>query len=198
MFHPRLICAALLALVGGSLVLNSPVVPAAPVPKHLMPKEDPYCYSTRVGDRHESVFGGQKVVCVVTKAEKTPDGILVEVIEEHDGAPPTPYEIVVVSAAGVKQLEAYGKKNDEPVWWFKLPHTENNTWADQWNQQDRNWKTTGWEQVEVPAGKYRALRTERTDGGPTVTTYWWAPGVGCIKWTNGNTGREMTAFLPGK
>jgi hypothetical protein len=188
------VLAVLAALVVGSARPTS----AAPVPRHLMPREDPYLYPTRVGDRHESVFNKQPVVCVVTKADSTQDGILVEVIEEHGDGPRTPYEIVLVSAAGVKQLEAYGKKNEEPVWWVKVPHAENNTWVDQWLQQNRSWKTTGWEEVEVPAGKFRALRTERTDGPGAVTTYWWAPRVGCIKWTNANNGREMTAFTPGK
>ena len=53
--------------------------------------------------------------------------------------------------------------------------------------------------VEVPAGKIRAIRLERDDGpNRGVTTYWFAPAMGCIKWSSNGNGREMTAFKSGK
>jgi hypothetical protein len=199
MRRSRFAALALFALAAGAVASAPAPAPAAPVPKHLLPKDEPLLYSVRAGDRHESTFAGKTIVCVVTKVEKTDDGTRVEVVEEHAGGPPTPYEVVVVSTAGVKQLESYGRKHDEPIWWVKLPHADTNAWTDRLGQANRSWKTAGWEEVEVPAGKFRAIRADRTDGpGGPITSYWWAPGIGCVKWSNGNTGREMTAFKPGK
>ena len=31
-----------------------------------------------------------------------------------------------------------------------------------------------------------------------MTTYWWAPGMGMVKWSSGNSGRELKSFTPGK
>jgi hypothetical protein len=44
------------------------------------------------------------------------------------------------------------------------------------------------------------VRVERDDDpqGMTRTTYWYAPGLGCIKWSCGTPGRELTKFTPGK
>jgi hypothetical protein len=186
------VLAALATLVVGS---TGPV-PAAPVPKHLMPKQDPYCYPTRVGDRHESVIGDHPIVCVVTKVEKSPDGILVEVVEERDGKQKHA-ETVLVSAQGVKVIEYSGNKLAPPFWWVKLPHTEGNTWPDELNRQVWTAKTIGWQEIEVRAGKFRAIHVQHIDLRCT-TSYWFAPGVGCIKWTDGKNGREMIRFTPGK
>jgi hypothetical protein len=188
------------ALAGAALVagVGAPT-PAAPVPKHLLPKDEPLLYSVRVGDRHEStLFGGRAIVCVVTKAEKTAAGTLVEVVQEAVDGTQTHDETVLVSATGVRVIDYFGQKADESFWWVKLPHNENNTWSDLWGgQQKREWRTAGWEEVKVPAGTFRALRVDRDDGGG-ATSYWWAAGVGCVKWVSGNAGREMTAFKPGK
>ncbi len=189
----RLVPMALVALTSGALA------PAAPVPKHLMPKQERPCFPTKVGDRHVSVFGKQTLVCVVAKVEQTEDGLVVEVVEEKPDGTRTHDETALVSASGVKSLEQYGKKLDTPHWWVKLPHAENNTWTDEWANQTRTWQTAGWEEVQVPAGKFRAIRVDRQNGpGQDTTTYWFAPGMGCIKWTNGTTGRELTEFTPGK
>jgi hypothetical protein len=188
-----------LAAVAAALVGSSNPTPAAPVPKHLMPKEEPFCYPTHVGDRHESVINDCTIVCVVTKVEKTPDGLLVQTEDEAGDGTRSHCQTVILSASGIKVIEYSGKKLETPFWWVKLPHGENNTWTDVWSSQTRNWKTVGWEPVTVPAGTFRAIRVERDDGpGVRTTTYWFAPGMGCIKWSSDGSGREMTAFKPGK
>jgi hypothetical protein len=199
MLLPRLTPVALFALAVAALVPFAVVAPAAPVPRHLMPKEEPVCYPTRVGDRHVSRIGDFTIVCVVAKAERTADGLLVRTENEQPDGTRTHNETALVSARGVKVIEYAGNKLDEPFWWVKLPHAEDNTWSDVWVGQTRNWKTAGWEDVEVPAGKFRAIRIDREDGAPgAVTTYWFAPGMGCVKWSSGTGGRELTEFKPGK
>jgi hypothetical protein len=200
MIHSRLVCAALLALAGGVLVPTLPVAPAAPVPKHLMPKEEPVCYPTRVGTRLVSKFKNQELTVVVAKVERTEDGF--EVTEElEDAAGKRTHDITVVaSARGLKVTRYTGKDLDPPLWWLKLPHVANNEWTDTWYGQTRKHRTIGWEDVEVPAGKIRAIRVERDDNsdGTSKTTYWYAPELGCIKWSSGPNGRELTSFTLGK
>jgi hypothetical protein len=200
MFHPRLVRTALLALAVSAVVSVLPAAPAAPVPKHLMPKDEPVCFPTRVGDRLVSVIGKQEIVIVVTKVEKVEDGL--EVTQEHEDATGnrTHDMTVVASAKGLKVVRYSGRELDPPLWWLKLPHVANNEWTDTWGTQVRAHRTLGWEEVEVPAGKIRAMRVERDDdsSGMNKTTYWYAPGLGCIKWSSGNLGRELTGFTPGK
>jgi hypothetical protein len=176
--------------------------PAAPVPKHLIPKaeEPPFCFPTRVGDRFVSVIGERELVVVVTKVQKTEEGF--EVTQEYeDGMGGRNHDMTVIaSAKGLKVVRYAGRQLDEPLWWLKLPHVANNEWTDTWAGQTRTHRTMGWEEIEVPAGKIRAIRVERDDGPQAMrtTTYWYAPGLGCIKWSSGNGGRELKSFTPGK
>ena len=85
---PRLSRLALVAFFAAVAVIAAgpgDATLAAPVPKHLMPKEEPFFYPTHVGDRHESTIGMRTLVVVVTKVEKTDDGLLVTTEEEDNG-----------------------------------------------------------------------------------------------------------------
>jgi len=173
--------------------------PGAPVPKHLMPKDDPFCYATRVGDRHESVLDNVTLRYVVTEADKTKEGLQVRLEQEAPGAKRTHAETVFVSERGVKVVEYNGRKLNPPFWWVKLPHAANNSWTDAFGEQTWTGKTVGWEDVDVPAGTYRAIHVQHIEPGARGTTsYWFAPGMGCIKWESAQSKREMTVFKPGK
>ncbi len=61
------------------------------------------------------------------------------------------------------------------------------------------------EEVEVPAGKYKAARVEgdgKVAGTDTKITYWFAPGVGIVKLkyqlAGGEAVLELKSFTPGK
>jgi hypothetical protein len=184
-------------LVLGLFALSLSAAPAAPVPKHLMPKVDPVCFPTKVGDRMVSRLGGVELICVVTKVEKTAEGSVITQENEDGKGGRTPNMVVVVSDKGIKIVEYAGRKIDPPTWWLKLPHAANNEWPDSIGGGNR--RTAGWEEVEVPAGKFRAIRVERTDSrGQVNTTYWYAPGLGNIKWASATRTRELTSFTPGK
>ena len=194
MSHFRFVCAAPFALV--LTVATS----AAPVPKHLMPKDDPPFYMTKVGDRHVSLWQGKDYVCVVTKVEKTADGLVVtEDLEDETGAR-RHEQTIVVSEKGLRATFQDGKALDPPIWLLKLPHVENNKWTDEWFGSTRHYQTVGWEEIEVPAGKIRAMRVDRDNNGDgkSITTYWYAPGKGCIKWSCGDLSREWKSFTPAK
>jgi hypothetical protein len=181
---------------------------AAPVPKHLMPKDDVVCFATRVGDRMVSTLGDQQLTCVITKVEKTDDGLRVTQEYEDGAGNKTPDQVVIASAKGIHVVEYGGKPLKPTFWWLKLPHGANNTWKEKWmNFQDWDFQTGGWEEVNVPAGKIRAIRVDRTEtvagqmgpgGVPTMTTYWFAPGMGCIKWASKDRSRVLRSFTPGK
>jgi hypothetical protein len=186
---------------GAALVAGVVPASAAPVPKHLMPKdEQPLFFPTTVGSRHVSEWQGTEIVCVVAKVEKTADGIVVTEERVLPKGIQTPEQTVVVSAKGLHVTHYRDKPLDPPIWYLKLPHVENNNWTDQWAQTTRYLKTVGWEEIEVPAGKIRAMRVDRdNDGkGTSITTYWYAPGMGCIKWASKDSKRELKSFTPGK
>jgi hypothetical protein len=166
--------------------------PAAPVPKHLMPKDEIICFPTRVGDRLVHDLSGAEVVEQVANVEKTEAGLKITLAQQT----------VIATARGLMVVEYAGQKLDPPVWFLKLPHHNDNRWTETWKMGNETWnlETAGWEDVKVPAGTFRAIRVERTEvslvsglprGG---TTYWYAPGLGCIKWSSRNTTRELTAI----
>ncbi len=207
MIRSTLTATVLFGVAVGLLSLSITPTTAAPVPKHLMPKEDAVCFATRVGDRMVSTLGDQELTCVITKVEKTDAGLMVTQ-EYEDAQGNRPDQVVVASAKGIHVVEYAGKKLNPTFWWLKLPHLANNTWKEKWmNFQDWEFKTMEWEEVAVPAGKIRAIRVDRTEtplgqmapgGVATMTTYWFAPGMGCIKWASKDRSRVLKSFTPGK
>ncbi|VTR90961.1 unnamed protein product [Gemmata massiliana] len=197
MFHPRLARLVPCAALTCAFVLTAPTALPAPVPKHLMPKDEPVCFPTRVGDRMVSLWQGKELICVVTKVEKTNDGISVTQEYEDERGVRTHDQTVVASAVGLKVVRYSDRDLDKSVWWLKLPHVDNNTWTDNLHGQET--RTLGWEEIEVPAGKFKAIRVDRNDNpnGTAKTSYWYAPGLGCIKWSDGTASRVLTAFKPG-
>lgn len=198
MIRSRLFSVILVAGASAAGVLAPVTAPAAPVPKHLM-KEDPLCHATRVGDRLESVLDKVTIVCVVTESEMTTEGLRVRVEQESRDGRRIHDQTVIVSQRGVKVIEYNGSKLDPPFWWVKLPHVTNNTWPDKFGEQTWTGKTVGWEDVDVPAGKFHAIHVQHIEPEPRgATSYWFALGIGCIKCEATGFNREMTAFKPGK
>jgi hypothetical protein len=189
-----------LALVGLLAFTLSPGEPtrAAPIPKHLMPNEGPIFYSTRVGHRHVSIVGKEEWVVVVTKVERTPDGLLVTEERESPQGKRTPEQTILVSPKGLVCTSFLGHYPTPSLTLLKLPHFAGNEWSEKWGGVMQYLKTVGWETVETPVGKFRALRVDR-DLGPdtTVTSYWYVPDLGCVKITGAYT-REWKSFTPAK
>lgn len=175
---------------------------AAPVPKHLMPKEEPFFYPTTVGAKHVSIWSGQELVEVVAKVDKTEGGFVVHMERVQSDGTKKPSETVIVTARGLVRTHSGGKPLEKPCELLVLPHGESNTWLSNWGAQKRTLKTAGWEEIEVPAGKFRAMRVDHytTEGANVDSTHWYAPGIGCVKWysNSGKVGRPMQSFTPGK
>lgn len=172
---------------------------AAPVPKHLMPKEEPLFLSVRPGDSFVLVHNGQEYSVTIESAERTNDGY--KVVQKGKRADGSAYEqTMLVSATGVSTIRYDGRDYDEPHEWLRVPHVANNKWTTKQNGTEFHYRTAGWEDLELPYGKVRALRVERLSGGAKEVSavYYWAHGLGCVKWSNGHDGRELKSFTPAK
>lgn len=191
------------AVCGSFLLAGLLTASAAPVPTHLMPKGDPICYPLGVGDKCVHQLAEGELIAVVTKVEKVESGTSVS-MDIRDSTRNNNYsQTVVASAKGVMVVEYAGQKIDPPVWWLKLPHGPKNEWTGSWpGGTDFAFETKEWEMVEVPAGKYRAIRIDRHESvngmKQGTTTYWYAPGVGCIKIAGRSPARVLKSFSPAK
>ena len=185
------------ALVVAVLAL-APAGRAAPVPKHLMPKEEPLFLSVRVGDRFVLVHNGQEFVTTIKAVERAGGGYkVVQSGKRPDGT--VVEQTMAVSPAGVRTVRYDGQDYDEPHEWLRLPHVANNKWTSKAGGATvYHYRTVDWEDLDLPYGKVRALRVERTTGGANaaVGVYYWAHGLGCVKWSYGGEGRELKAYLP--
>ena len=175
---------------------------AAPVPKHLMPKDDATFCAYQVGDRLVHDLGEREVVEVVTHVEKTDAGMKVTFEWVAEDGSHSPAKTVIASARGLQIVDYAGRHLDPPMWDLKLPHRDENRWSETWEPGNETWKleTAGWEEVTVLAGTIRAMRVDRLaisnepEVPPTRTTYWYAPGIGCVKISTGTPFRELKSF----
>lgn len=145
---------------------------AAPVPKP--PKPDPFYFPTTVGAKwvYETA-GGELESAVVSAVENDGDDLVV-CREGVDGTR-TAYSKMVVSAEGLRQeRELTGGKLG---WVLKTDLKA----GESWDMPEGGKRTVrGPEEVEVPAGKFTALRVEWEQRGGKYTS-WYARGVGEVK-----------------
>lgn len=188
------------------------VVEPAP-PTKVPPKEARY-FPTTVGTRwvYDVRSGIEKVQVerVITKVEEKDGAHIVTVVQEYKGET-EPVGKFIVSAKGLQQVE-YGGKTiaDPPDLLLKLPAKPGDIWEPpagkkvEPREPKLTYTLTAIEEVEVPAGKFRAVRVdsvlEETGHQPYRQTTWYAQDIGMIKWIRG--GDEFTqvlrSFTPGK
>jgi hypothetical protein len=194
---------ALIALMAAS------VAPSAPAPK----SNANHYYPTRPGDK--SVFertgkdaGGESTdefSTEVTAAETT-DGLVVVTIRRA-GPPDVRGEGAVrVTAKGLYARAGPDGAFDRCL--LKLPATKGETWelaSVTPGSPKTVYMTVGEEEIEVPAGKFRAVRVDSKTEYPKYTakdSVWYAPGVGVVKrWYNSGVGEvfvKLKSFTPGK
>jgi DUF3108-like len=142
-------------------------------------------------------------------AVETKGGMTVVSFAREEGGPPL-YQYGA-SADGVFGVSSEGEVYDRPFQVLKLPPREGEAWEVEPpatpGQPARKFKyTTGKEEeVEVPAGKFKAVRVEvesMINGAVHRTTHWHAPGVGMVKSVTpdkrGDRVQVLKAFTPGK
>jgi hypothetical protein len=190
------VIALLLVVVGTS--------PAAPIPEGA--GRPAFYHPTAVGTRwvyhRKRVIGSEDDTEVITAVKWLGQEAFVSVAVESDGRV-IPLRTVRVSADGVFTVaRSDGSKVDPPRPWLKAPLRSGATW--ELADADIQMRSTvrGREEVEVPAGKYQAMRvdsTVRLKGEVIRMTEWYAPGVGEVKQViDGQSTEVLKSFTPGK
>lgn len=166
----------------------------APGTKAAAPASGDY-FPLRAGDSwtYQHSEGSQFTMKVLSD-EKQSDGTMKHIVELHSGVH---IRYTYTKPSGwvllhrTEYVEQEGLKIDfQPVkQYLKNPPTVGAKWR--WagkdvtgNEASESSQVTGLEWVEVPAGRFRAMKIVSlvTSGGAAVTkTYWYAPGVGCVK-----------------
>lgn len=191
------------------ILLTAFAASAAPAPKG---KEVELYFPVKVGTKWvlERATGGKASEIIETvSAVDLKDGVYRVTVERAPGGRQgaTVYE---VSAKGLSRLTFAGEPAAEPLPLLKVGVRPGDTWK---SEQ----KSTGGaatvtytmgkeEEVEVPAGKFKAIRVNSTveqKGSVTQNSYWYAVGVGAVKLvTISSKGSEVTtvmkSFTPGK
>jgi hypothetical protein len=172
-----------------------PVVlaPAAPVPKGA---DGPVLYyPTTVGTKwvYQRDGSDELIRTTITAAEEK-DGGAVLTIGLLTGDKANPYWKVFVSPKGLFSGDGGLDEQKFPNPLLKLPVKA----GEKWEVPGKPTRTVvGAEEVEVPAGKFRAVRVE-SEG----LTEWFAPNVGCVQTVarsaNGETKTVLKTFAPGK
>jgi hypothetical protein len=192
-----------LLLMFGTLTFAAPLKDA--------PKESLYLPTT-VGDKRvfETSSRGKtgEVSEWVTAVEKK-DGLTVVSFSGEEGGP-TLYQYGA-SKDGAFRVSAGNNVYTPPYRLLKLPMKEGETWEElapalAGTANPKMKYTTGKEEeVEVPAGKFRAIRVESEsviNGAVIRTTQWHVVGLGIVKVLTKDNGGErlqvLKSFTPGK
>jgi hypothetical protein len=164
-------------------------------------------YQTTIGDlKMEGTYR-------VTKVQKTREGMRVTV-ERGSGGKPAVVDQTDVSAKGLTLHQFGNQPIDPPTPVLRIPAKAGGTWdweaapADGVPQQKLKFRVVGEEEVEVPAGKFRAIRVEQErevnrKTAPARFEEWYAPEVGLVKKVFHHLGatkqvQELKSFTPGK
>ncbi len=193
---------ALASLFGALLCFAT--APAAPVPKHLMPKQEPRYFPTRLGAESRYYLDG-----------KDQGGFdRVAAVEERDGETFVTVNdgqaVWVVSGKGLSIARQGKDTYHPPLAILKLDQVGGAGWDVTSETKGSDYKHPHGkfaahrpEEVKLPTGTYRALRVEGTWEGGTKVTFWFAPEVGLVKRVvnhanGGGFTQELRAFAPGK
>lgn len=146
---------------------------------------------------------------VVTAVEKKDGATIVTIGREVDGMVGPQLSQVRVTDKGLFRMSFLGSAYDPPYCILKLPLKPGGTWTSEAGSGGAvtstfKYKAVRAEDVEVPAGKYRAFRIEvdiDTRGRAARSVIWYAPRVGIVKMEHedGDSGyvRLLKSFRPG-
>jgi hypothetical protein len=161
------------------------IVRAAPVPPG--EQNGPLYFPTVAGTKCVYEFDGGQIVHVITTVERKEKETLVTV-EKEGGDGRVPLFTLAASASGMRQITDGEQPLDEALTLLVLPAKQ----GDKWNVSSTTSagklvgtvQVAGVEDVEVGAGKFRAVRVEwdyKIGDAPQLRTYWYAPKVGMVK-----------------
>jgi len=153
-------------------------------------------------------FGTEIIESVVSSEEK--EGVTLVVIEgKRPGIAAANSNKIRVTTAGIFRVAVGDMELDPPYCLLQLPPKPGSKWEFEIPGANGAAKTKGTssivgeEAVEVPAGKFKAIRVDSEfvgpDGKASQSTAWYAPGVGMVKTAYGSD-RTITlkSFVLGK
>lgn len=198
---------ALIALV--TLGWTAAAGPAAPLPKGGPP---PTFFPAQVGAKWVwTTEGGRgdpiETTDLVTKVERAAGETKVTVGRVGKDGDVTWTAVTRESTKGLFRQSSGGLELDPPLPLLRFPVTAGDTWETPAVAATGEGKgrvtVVGVEEVEVPAGKFKAVRVQvekNPKGAPTQTsTQWWAEGVGLVKsLPPGGRVMVLKSFSPGK
>lgn len=190
---PRLLA----VLVVPAVILAA--APAAPVPEHLREQAGGY-YPAVVGTKLVYDTNGAEETRVVTAVDRVEGGTLVTTEYLRPDGTKAPHMKVKVTAKGLFLAEEGGGAYDPPWCILELPPKAGAKWdtlSGGRSQVTGSMTAAGLEEVEVPAGKFRAAKVV-WESGPNPATYWYAPQAGLVKLAYGETAVVLKSFTPGK
>ncbi|HET6576042.1 MAG TPA: hypothetical protein VFG68_20745 [Fimbriiglobus sp.] len=189
-----------------ALVLLLAVAPAAPVPKEKA--KTPNYYPTALGSRWVYKVGATEIATEVTAVESKSGARLATIATLVNGKA-VATERISVTAKGVFRDRINKADLKPPACILKSPLKSGDKWEVDSSVQGQvtkmSFTTGGSEEVEVPAGKYKAHRVDADGtiaGAQTGVTYWFAPDVGVVKIRYTIAGNEsvleLKSFTAGK
>jgi hypothetical protein len=158
----------------------------------------PDYFPLRVGDswKYRSTVSDAEATIKVVSAEKQSDGTMRYLLEKSAGAKIQDWYSktngwVLMHREAYPEHEGLEIKYEPARQYLKNPLVAGAAWN--WNgksttqneMQESN-QVVGLEMVEVPAGKFRAMKiVSKVSEGPSVMTktYWYADGIGLVKYT---------------
>jgi len=194
-------------------LLLSLVVPAGSAPRL---KDGPGVsyFPTNVGDRWVIEMryptGTEEYTEEVTDVENKDGALIISIGREVDGKLPPQRSQIQITDKGIYRMSLQGSAYDAPYRILKLPLKPGEAWtseASSGGAQSTTFKYRAMreEDVEVPAGKFRAFRIEvdiDTRGRSSRSAIWYGPGVGIVKMEHddpaGGYVRVLKSFRPGR
>jgi DUF3108-like len=174
--------------------------PLKPAPRYYYPTTlgDKLVYALRDDDKNTEVTE------IVERVEAKDAGIIVTMRR-------TPGDLtrkVWVTETAVLAVSEQGIDHDPPITLVKLPAKAGAEWdstpkaARLGAVSGHKSKVVGEEEVEVPAGKFKAIRVDSIislSGERYTVSQWYVPGVGLVKTQRAPNDREvLKSFAPGK
>jgi hypothetical protein len=170
---------------------------------------DPPLYPLTQGTKWVYDVGGREFVEVVTGVQKKEAETVLDIGSVGDDGKVRPMVTLVLSEKGVLRTKAVGEPLATPQLVLGLPAKAGDKWTihvparSGVKERTGTFTVRGVENVEVPAGKFPAVKVEAAWSGPELkswtSTYWYAPGTGLVKADNGNGGAQvLKSFTPGK
>ena len=187
-------------LLALAFVLLAPLSQAAPVPKEILKKFPDY-YPLLPGTEWEYRVG-ESAVTVKVKDYTEKAGVRTGILASEVNGAEVATEAIRVDETGVYRTHINGIKIEPAVLILKFGIQKETEWASKCqvgeHKVDFLFKLDGLEEIEVPAGKYKAVKVIGSGtiaGTETQTEFYFAEGIGIVRLTYSIGGQRTSLNL---